>query len=106
MYFMSNIKKAGSYFLHVANILLIGIIINIIFFIAIKQEYSPEAMATVSPSVKSFEKVKEVLDAINKLIWFNLFATILIIYNLFKAAYCLIDYDIMEKVEKPNKKKD
>lgn len=145
---MENIQKAGSYFYKVANILLLAIIVNVIFFIAIKQAYSPEAMlsevtevaapstatavesggggpspalseAQIQQAIKDqqnlalaqqaqyefqnqqriAEKIKERSYAINVLVCINLFLSILIIYNLYIAANCLINYDIKRKVE-------
>jgi hypothetical protein len=158
MYFMGNIKKAGSYFYKVANILILAIIINTIFFIAIKPAYSPEAMlsevtevavptadsapasasgpgeapppalseAQIQQAIKDqqnlalaqqaqyefqnqqriAEKIKERSYAINVLICINLFLSILIIYNLYCAANCLIEYDQTGKVEEPNIQKE
>jgi hypothetical protein len=151
---MENIKKAGSYFYKVANILILAIIINTIFFIAIKPAYSPEAMlsevtevavptadsapasasgpgeapppalseAQIQQAIKDqqnlalaqqaqyefqnqqriAEKIKERSYAINVLICINLFLSILIIYNLYCAANCLIEYDNVGKVEEHN----
>jgi hypothetical protein len=150
---MENIQKAGSYFYKVANILLLTIILNIIFYFAIKQAYSPEAMlsevtevaapstatpvssetpggapspalseAQIQQAIKDqqnlalaqqaqyefqnqqriAEKIKERSYAINVLICINLFLSILIIYNLYIAANCLINYDLKEEVKEPN----
>jgi hypothetical protein len=146
---MENIQIAGSYFYKVANILLLTIILNIIFYFAIKQAYSPEAMLSevtevaastatpVSPETaggapspalseaqiqqaikdqqnlalaqqaqyefqnqqRIAEKIKERSYAINVMICINLFLSILIIYNLYIAANCLINYDIKEGVK-------
>jgi len=41
---MENIKKAGGHFLRIANILVLILIVNAIFYISIIQAYSPEAM--------------------------------------------------------------
>ena len=138
---MENIKKAGSYFYIVANSLVLAIIINTIFFFAIKQAYSPEAMLSegVTPAAtfyapaagagqtqktiedqrlaqqaiyenqkqqKIAEKIKERSYAINVLICIDLFLSILIIYNLYCAANCLIEYDQTGKVEEPNIQKE
>ena len=120
---MRNIKKAGSYFTKIANILLLAVTINIIFFIVITQAQSPEAIAadfprSVAPvyTVQAkddiqrqqsiVEKINENIKirsyAINFLICLNSFLTILLIYYLYKAADCLINYDIKEEVKEPN----
>jgi hypothetical protein len=124
---MGNIKKAGSYFLKVANILLIAITINALFFIYIKQAPLPEAIAADFPATMSSdpienanfdrerqqviaEKINENIKirsyAINVLICLNSFLSILIIYNLYIAANCLIEYDKREKVEELNIQKE
>ena len=124
---MENIKKAGGYFYKIANILILATIINIIFFIVIKQAPTPEAIAadfptiesTYSPEVANYnlqrqqaiaekinEKIKERSFTINALIGINLFLTILIIFHLYFAANCLIEYDKVGKVEEPNIQKE
>ena len=151
---MENIKKAGSYFYKVANIILLATLINILFFVAIKQVYSPEAMvpevneveattpvpypttsaapgeasspvpseAQLQQAIKDqqilaleqqaihenqkqqkiAEKIKERSYAINVLICINIILIILLIYNLYIAANCLIECDKIRKVEEPN----
>ena len=125
---MVKIKEAGSYFIKVANILLIAITINVLFFIYIKQAPSPEAIVADFPATYAVgldfnsleenakldrerqqaiaEKINENIKirsyAINVLIGLNLFLSILIIYNIYNAANCLNEYDKIEKVEEPN----
>jgi hypothetical protein len=124
---MENIKKAGGYFYKIANILILATIINIIFFIVINQAPSPEAIAADFPTrvstdsredanynlqrqqaiaEKINEKIKERSYTINALIGINLFLTILIIFHLYFAANCLIEYDKIGKVEEPNIQKE
>jgi hypothetical protein len=115
---MKNIKKAGSYFMNVTNILILATIINIIFFIVLTQAPPQEAVAADFPETVSSdpiaqanydfqrqqaiaEKINENIKtrsyAINVLICLNSFLTILLIFHLYKAANCLLEYDKNEK---------
>ena len=112
---MGHIQKAGSYFYKVANILLLAIIINIFFFIALERMAHKinEAFPTNTKSAFGFEseaesqyineitnkQAKEKSYTIIVLICSNLILIISMINNLYNAANCLINYDIKRKVE-------